>query len=104
MPLSSPSGNTAVRPFDKLQPNPKGKLKEQFHEVARFKHLSLRTEQTYWEWVVRYLKFHRAKTGTWRHPRDLGSRSVEPFLTWLATGFMPHIASFVRDASFGKWL
>ena len=39
--------------------NPKAKLRDQFHEVARFKHLSLRTEQTYWEWVVRYLKFWR---------------------------------------------
>jgi hypothetical protein len=39
--------------------NPKARLKDQFHEVARFKHLSLRTEQTYWGWTVRFLKFHR---------------------------------------------
>jgi integron integrase len=75
----------ARAPVDKLLPNPKGKLQEQFHEVARFKHLSLRTEQAYWEWVVRYLKFHRKANGDWQHPRDLGSRAVTPFLTWLAT-------------------
>jgi hypothetical protein len=39
---------------DRLVPNPKARLRDQFHEVARFKHLSLRTEQTYWDWVVRY--------------------------------------------------
>jgi integron integrase len=67
-----------------LLPNPKGRLKEQFHEVARFKHLSLRTEQSYWEWAVRYLRFHRERAGVWRHPRDLGSIGVTPFLTKLA--------------------
>ncbi len=36
---------TANVPVEGLQPNPKGRLKEQFHEVARFKHLSPRTEQ-----------------------------------------------------------
>jgi integron integrase len=70
--------------LEKLQPNPKGRLKEQFHEVARFKHLSLRSEQSYWEWVVRYLKFHRERAGGWRHPRDLSSTGVTPFLTALA--------------------
>jgi hypothetical protein len=30
-------------------PNPKALLKDQFHEVARLQHLSLRTEENYWE-------------------------------------------------------
>ena len=59
-------------------------MREQFHEVARFKHLSLRTEGAYWEWVMRYLKFHRNKSGGWRHPKDLGTTGVTPFLTDLA--------------------
>jgi len=46
-----------------LLPNPKARLQDQFHEVARLKHLSLRTEQSYWEWVVRYLRFHRERAG-----------------------------------------
>lgn len=29
-----------------MPPNPKGRLRDQFHPVARFKHLSLRTEQS----------------------------------------------------------
>ncbi len=71
-------------------PNPKLRLKDQFHEVARFKHLSPRSETAYWEWVVRFLRFHKERAGTWRHPRELGSRGVTPFLTYLAT---------VRDVS-----
>jgi hypothetical protein len=54
-------------PPDGLLPNPKGRLKEQFHEVARFKHFSQRTEEAYWHWVVSFLKFHRVKVST-PHP------------------------------------
>ncbi|MGH7940037.1 MAG: integron integrase [Limisphaerales bacterium] len=80
------SGNAATKAAnpDGLLPNPKGRLREQFHEVARFRHLSPRTEQAYWEWVVRYLKFHRERAGAWQHPRDLGATGVTPFLTALA--------------------
>lgn len=74
----------ANQPAEKLRANPKGRLQDQVHEVARFKHLSLRTEQCYWEWVMRYLKFHRERAGGWRHPKDLSSTGVTPFLTELA--------------------
>jgi integron integrase len=77
-------GNTARPPLEKLLPNPKARLKDQFHEVARFKHISFRTETSYWEWVVRFLKYHRKLAGKWRHPRELGSQGVTPFLTYLA--------------------
>ncbi len=74
--------NVPVR--DRLVPNPKAKLRDQFHEVARFKHLSLRTEQTYWDWTRRFLLFHKEKAGNWRHPRDLDGPEVKEFLTHLA--------------------
>jgi len=79
------SARAAGAPLGRLLPNPKARLKDQFHDVARFKHLSPRTECSYWEWTVRYLKFHRTRAGEWRHPRDLGSQGVTPFLTYLAT-------------------
>ena len=53
-----------------LVPNPNAKLKEQFHEVARFKYLSKRTEETYWQWVVRFLKFHRKKSTPQPRPQS----------------------------------
>ncbi len=34
-------------------PNPKLRLQEQVPEVARFKPLAARTEETYWAWIVR---------------------------------------------------
>jgi hypothetical protein len=34
-------------PRDRLVPNPKAKPREQFHEVARYRQLSLRTEEAY---------------------------------------------------------
>jgi integron integrase len=81
----SASANAACMPRDKLVPNPKARLQDQFHEVVRFKHLSPRSESAYWEWVVRFLKFHRERAGGWQHPRLLGSKGVTPFLTYLAT-------------------
>ncbi len=53
--------SVANRPRERFIPNPKARLREQFREVARFKHLSLRTEEAYWDWVVRFLRFHRTK-------------------------------------------
>lgn len=39
------SGNV---PPERLVPNLKTKLRDQFHGMARFRQLSLRTEETYW--------------------------------------------------------
>ena len=67
-----------------LVPNPKLRLRDQLHEVCRFRHLSERTEEAYWGWVRRFLVF--AKAGAvWRHPRELGAAQVQEFLTHLAT-------------------
>ncbi len=38
-----------------------------------------RTEQAYLQWMQRYVKFHGC-----RHPRNMGPREVEAFLTHLA--------------------
>jgi integron integrase len=69
---------------ERFVPNPKLRLRQQFHEVARFKHLSFRTEQTYWDWIRRFLRFHRDLHGVWRHPRELGGAEVTRFLSHLA--------------------
>lgn len=47
----------------------------------RTRHLAYRTEQTYLQWVRRYIAFHKR-----RHPRELGGAEVEQFLTYLAVG------------------
>ncbi len=66
-------------------PDPKARLREQFHEVARFKYFSERTEDSYWQWVVRYLKFHR-QGQRWVHPRELPAAAIAAFLSDLANG------------------
>jgi integron integrase len=49
-------------------------------ERMRVRHLSLRTERAYLQWLRRYLKFHNRK-----HPREVGAVGAEQFLTHLAT-------------------
>ena len=48
-------------------------------ERMRTRHLALRTEQAYLQWLRRYVDFHNR-----RHPRELGATDVEQFLTHLA--------------------
>jgi len=76
---SSPTVCEAREP-DPGAPPPGGvRLLDQVRERVRVKHYSIRTELCYVEWVRRYVLFHGK-----RHPRELGPREVEAFLTHLA--------------------
>jgi integron integrase len=55
------------------------KLLDQVRDWIRLKHYSIRTETQYVQWVKRFILFHGK-----RHPRDMGAREVESFLTHLA--------------------
>ena len=55
------------------------RLLDQVRGKIRLKHYSLRTEQTYVDWIKRFIR-HFGK----RHPRELGAGDVEAFLTHLA--------------------
>ena len=57
----------------------KPRLLDEVRDRLRLKHYSLRTEQSYVDWIKRYIWFHDK-----RHPLDLGPREVEAFLTDLA--------------------
>ena len=85
------------RPKEGFLPNPKLKFLDQCREVMRFKQLSRRTEETYLQWIRRFILFHRraAPSSThgvirpvtgwiWRHPKDMGEPEVRAFLTDLA--------------------
>ena len=61
---------------EQFAPNSKLRLQQPCREVARFKHLYLRTEHTYWDWIRRYILFHRK-----RHPRDMGAAEAQSSLT-----------------------
>ena len=65
----------------KFKPNPKLKLMDQIREVLRYHHYSYRAEQTYCDWIIRFIKFH----GYQKHPKNLGKFEIEAFLSHLAT-------------------
>jgi len=54
-------------------------LLDRVRNKIRLKHYSLRTEQTYVDWIKRFILFHGK-----RHPSELGAEEVEAFLTHLA--------------------
>jgi integron integrase len=60
-------------------PKPK-KLLDQVREALRTKHYSYRTEQTYVDWIKRYIIFHKKQ-----HPKDLGVEEIREFIAYLAT-------------------
>src|SRR5213076_3157688 len=70
---------THLLPNSLLQSKPNPKLIEQVRNVMRFKHYSLRTERTYWDWIERFIRFHGM-----RHPKEMGEAEVGAFLTHLA--------------------
>ncbi|NOT16665.1 MAG: integron integrase [Sulfuriferula sp.] len=55
------------------------KLLDRVRDKLRVKHYSIRTEQTYLDWIKRYILFHGK-----RHPQEMGAVEVEAFLTHLA--------------------
>ena len=61
-------------------PKPAKKLLDQVRDVIRMKHYSRKTEKTYVAWIRRYILYHHK-----RHPRDMGIREIEAYLSYLAT-------------------
>jgi integron integrase len=55
------------------------KLLDQVREAMRLNHYAYRTEETYVQWIRRYILFHDK-----RHPKDMGRPEIEAFLTDLA--------------------
>jgi Phage integrase, N-terminal SAM-like domain len=59
--------------------NPPKKLLDRVRAAIRLKHYSYRTEETYVQWIVRYILFDNK-----RHPQEMGVPEIEEFLTHLA--------------------
>jgi site-specific recombinase XerD len=55
------------------------KLLDQVRNVIIRKHYSIRTEQAYLSWIKNFIGYHKM-----RHPRDMGVKEIESFLTHLA--------------------
>ena len=71
------------------QEKPK-KLLDQVRDTMRLKHYAYRTEETYVQWIKRYILFHGK-----RHPKDMGRFEIEAFLTDLAVN--QHVAASTQN-------
>jgi integron integrase len=80
-------------------PNPKAKLLAQVRELMRLRHSSIRTEQTYCEWIGRYIRFHGMKT---RQELSPGTDKVEMFLSDLAVN--GNVAASTQNQAFNALL
>ena len=54
-------------------------LLDQVRDRIRTKHYSIRTEQTYIDWIKRFILFHDK-----RHPAEMAKKEITAFLTHLA--------------------
>ena len=48
-------------------------------EMIRVKHYSIRTEQAYVQWIIRFVKYHHYK-----HPEKMDEKHIQAFLNYLA--------------------
>ena len=69
------------------------RLLDQVRDRLRVKHYSMRTEDTYLQWIRRFIFFHGKK-----HPREMGGPQVEAFLSHLATvGRVAHPQGYRKE-------
>ena len=67
-----PTNSAPAKPSEK-------RLLDVVRDAIRTRHYSIRTEEAYVNWVRRLILFHGK-----RHPKEIGGREVEAFLTHLA--------------------
>jgi integrase len=78
--MSTSSGSWRPdRPLGRFLPNPKLRFLDQCREVLRFKQMAPRTEESYVDWIRRFIVWSGK-----RHPREMGAAEVRGFLTHLA--------------------
>src|SRR6266581_363218 len=75
----------------------KRKLLDHVRDVIRRKHFSIRTEQSYTEWIRRFILFHNK-----RHPREMAEAEVTEFLTHLARD--GHVAASTQNQALSALL
>ena len=64
----------------KFRRDPKLRLLDQVRQVLQYHHYAYRTEQTYCDWIMRYIRHLVGKT----HPRNMSKKEIEAALNHLA--------------------
>jgi integron integrase len=68
-----------------IPPGPPTKLLDQISQTARLLRFSIHTEKQYTFYITDFLQFIRKSTGTWVHPRHLGTEHIRTYLHHLVT-------------------
>ena len=68
----------------------KPRLLDQVRDALRVRHYSLRTEDSYLQWIKRFILFHNK-----RHPLEMGEQEITAFLTHLAVN--KHVAPSTQN-------
>ena len=63
---------------------------DRFRDLIRLKHYSIKTEETYLHWIMRYLTFYHD-----RNPEEMGAAEIEAFLSYLAVNMKPGVQRLV---------
>jgi len=61
---------------EKFRTDPSLRLMDQVRQVPRYHHYAYRTEHTYCDWILRFIKLHGCKT----HPKDMSKTEIDSFL------------------------
>jgi len=69
----------ALLAYSRVSTHQHEKLIEQVSQLCQTKHFSPRTEEAYTRWIVRFLRYHRDRTGVWmRREGSEGPSSSRP--------------------------
>ena len=79
-----------------MEQSNKPKLLDRVRAVARARHLSNRTEDTYHNFIKRYILFHNK-----RHPAEMGADEITAFLTDLAVRGKVSASTLVLGGKYG---
>jgi hypothetical protein len=67
---------------------------DQVRETLRRQHYSIRTEESYCDWIRQFIIFHNK-----RHPREMNTPEVTEFLSYLAVE--RNVAASTQNQAFG---
>lgn len=75
----------------------RSRLLDEVRNALRVKHYSIRTEQSYIQWIKRYIYFHNKK-----HPAEMGEAELSAFLTHIAVN--QHVTASTQNQALSALL
>ena len=73
------------------------RLMDLVRNALRVRHYSLRTEQSYMQWIKRYILYHNK-----RHPAEMGKSEISEFLSYLAV--KKHVSASTQNQALSALL